>query len=46
MALGLSKLSAKKCEKQWKEYLKIEIKNKKMKEGYYVFLLAGVDARL
>ena len=22
------------------------IKNKKMKEGYYVFLLAGVDARL
>jgi hypothetical protein len=33
-------------KKQWKEYLKIEIKNKKMKEGYYVFLLAGVDARL
>lgn len=46
MALGLSKLSAKSVKKQWKEYLKIEIKNKKMKEGYYVFLLAGVDARL
>lgn len=46
MALGLSKLSAKKCEKTMERVSKIEIKNKKMKEGYYVFLLAGVDARL